>query len=113
MFKIPDGFLIVFSLNNLSSFNIDEYIKKIKKFKKCEEFPVVLVGNKCDLVNERLVDAESVYNYIAKNLWNVPYIETSAKTKIRIDDCFVEIVREIRKMNSLKTNVKKNSCNIL
>ena len=36
--------------------------------------------------------------------WNVPYIETSAKTCENVDKVFIELLREIRKKNIFKDN---------
>lgn len=49
-----------------------------------EEFPCVLVGNKADLEDKR---ADNNLELIARwsDLWNVDYIETSAKTKQNVD----------------------------
>ena len=57
----------------------------------------VLVGNKCDLDSNRQVTFEQ--GKALAQEWGVPFVETSAKTKIRNVDCFHEIVRQIRKLD--------------
>jgi GTPase SAR1 family protein len=69
----------------------------------------VLVGNKCDLVNERQVKYEEGAA-LAKQ-WGCPFYETSAKKKINNEACFFDLVREIRKMDQ-KTPAKKKKTGI-
>ena len=55
---------------------------------------VLVVGNKCDLPKRDVSTAEA--NDLAKN-YNIPFQETSAKTRQGVDDAFYTLVREIRK----------------
>lgn len=55
---------------------------------------MVVVGNKCDLPT-RAVDM-SLAREAAKN-YGIPFVETSAKTRMGVDDAFYTLVREIRK----------------
>ena len=48
--RTGEGFLIVFAVNNIKSFeDITTYREQIKRVKDAEEVPMVMVGNKCDL----------------------------------------------------------------
>jgi len=66
---------------------------------------MVLVGNKCDLPT-RAVDMRGA-NEVAKN-YAIPFVETSAKTRMGVDDAFYTLVREIRKDREKKGKDKKN-----
>jgi len=59
-----------------------------------------VVGNKCDLPM-RAVDMASARE-MAKSFF-IPFVETSAKTRMGVDDAFYTLVREIRKDVSSKT----------
>ena len=48
-----------------------------------ENVPFVLVGNKVDLTESRRVSYEEAKRLA--NQWQVPYVETSAKTKQNVD----------------------------
>ena len=75
---VADGFLLVFAINDKDTFNVlDEKYKRISKHKD-KNVPIVLVGNKCDLENERAVTKEEA-NHKA-SAWKAKYIETSALT---------------------------------
>ena len=47
----------------------------------------VLVGNKCDLEDKRKITKEEGEE-LAKS-YNIPYIETAAKSNICVDDSFI------------------------
>lgn len=53
------------------------------RVKNDESIPFLLVGNKCDLNDKRKV---SLADCTARaEQWNVPYVETSAKTRENVD----------------------------
>jgi GTPase KRas protein len=56
---------------------------------------MVFVANKCDLVKDRLVSttegAELARSY------GVPFVETSAKSRVNVEEAFIQCVREIKK----------------
>ena len=101
-----EGFLLVFSINDRKSFEELNWRKeRIIKAKHGVFVPMVLVGNKQDLENERKVSYEE-----AKQLadsWGIEYIETSTKTNYNCKETFEAI---IMKVVSTKIKPKKSSC---
>ena len=69
---------------------------------------MVLVGNKCDLPS-RTVDMKQAAE-LARS-YGVPFVETSAKTRMGVDDAFYTLVREIRKYREAKRREKKKNRN--
>lgn len=67
-----------------------------------------MVGNKCDLPM-RAVDMNQARE-VAKQ-YGIPFVETSAKTRMGVDDAFYTLVREIRKDVSNFENSFYLSCN--
>ncbi|XP_013106737.1 ras-like protein 2 isoform X3 [Stomoxys calcitrans] len=115
-----EGFLLVFSLNDHSSFDeIPKFQKQILRVKDRDEFPMLMVGNKCDLEHQRQVSLEEAQN-ISRNLM-IPYIECSAKLRINVDQAFHELVRLVRKFQIAERplieesyrNRKKSRCCVL
>jgi hypothetical protein len=51
-----EGFLLVYSITSRDSFDeISHFHQQILRVKDVESFPMILVGNKCDLDSERQV----------------------------------------------------------
>ncbi|XP_064634259.1 GTPase HRas isoform X4 [Lineus longissimus] len=102
--RTGEGFLCVFAVNNNKSFeDINQYREQIKRVKDADEVPMVLVGNKVDLPT-RTVDTKNG-NQMADR-YSIPYVETSAKTRLGVDDAFYTLVREIRKYKEKKVKEK-------
>ena len=66
---------------------------------------MVLVGNKCDLESERQVTTGEGQD-LAKS-FGCPFFESSAKTRINVEESFFALVREIRKDLNKATPGKK------
>ena len=89
------GFIIVYAVDDEASFeeavNIYELLIKTKE---TEKVPVVLAGNKCDLEpDHRKISTEE--GAAKANEWGIPFLETSAKTPINVDELFRTLVRKI------------------
>ncbi|KAL9655496.1 hypothetical protein ABK040_002164 [Willaertia magna] len=95
-----DCFLIVCDLTNLKTLQqVEDIIEFCYKIKKTKDVPIVIVGNKLDLIEnkEREIKREMVDELIEKvsktsNLKPI-YLETSAKTGINIDKVFYNVVK--------------------
>merc|ERR1712108_9825 len=97
--RTGQGFLCTFAITSRSSFDeITAFREQILRDE--DEVPMVLVGNKCDLEEERQVTAVEGQD-LAKS-FGCPIYETSAKARINVEEAFYEIVREIRKDNEAK-----------
>ena len=60
-----------------------------------ENVPLILVGNKCDLSDKRQVSHDTAK--ACADEWNVPYIETSAKTCQNVQKVFLDLLYMIDK----------------
>jgi GTPase KRas protein len=113
-----DGYLIVYSITNKHSLEeanvLWEKICRIRD-ENAGEFPLVLVGNKCDLETER--DVPKADGQKKADKYQCPFFETSAKTKKNTETAFFAVVREIRahaeKNTTKTTGGKKKFCTIL
>jgi len=89
------GAMIVFNLNDLSSFqNIDFWLSKLIELSG--DVPYILVGNKMDL--ERKVDKSLIEDEVKK--LGVQYFETSAKLNENVAIAFESLSIQI--LNNLK-----------
>merc|ERR1712061_627488 len=94
-FRSGEGFLCVFSIAEDDSFqSTQEFRDQILRVKNDNNIPFILVGNKADLTNNRKVQQATANNRAAQ--WQVPYVETSAKTRENVDKVFYDLMREIR-----------------
>ncbi|KAH6996147.1 ras-like protein [Ilyonectria robusta] len=96
--RTGEGFLLVYSITSRQSFEeITTFQQQILRVKDKDYFPMVVVGNKCDLENEREVTRQEG-EALARS-FGCKFIETSAKSRINVDKAFYDIVREIRRYN--------------
>ncbi|KAI8144217.1 ras-related protein Rap-1b precursor [Fennellomyces sp. T-0311] len=112
--KNGQGFLLVFSITSMVTLNdLHELREQILRVKDSENVPIVLVGNKCDLEEERMVSREQ--GMMLSQQWGgKPFYETSARYKINVDEVFYDVVRQINKSHPSKDKSKKKiKCTVL
>lgn len=108
------GFLLVYNIVARPTFDeVSVLYDKILRTKDTDKVPIVLVGNKCDLKDQRQVEYQEGAE-LAK-AWGCSFFETSAKIKLNNEACFFELVREIRKTKKPTPSgaPKKKFCTIL
>jgi len=112
--KNGQGFLLVYSITAQSTFNdLQDLREQILRVKDTDDVPMILVGNKCDLEDERVVGKDQGMN-LARS-FQCSFLETSAKNKVNVNQIFYELVRLINKKDPQqgKANKPKRSCCIL
>ncbi|XP_064632005.1 ras-related protein Rap1 isoform X3 [Lineus longissimus] len=112
--KNGQGFLLVYSITAQSTFNdLQDLREQILRVKDTEDVPMILVGNKCDLEDERVVGKDQGHNLARQ--FNCSFMETSAKSKINVNEIFYDLVRQINKKNpeTKSKKKKKSGCAIL
>uniref|UniRef100_A0A8C2M405 Uncharacterized protein n=1 Tax=Cricetulus griseus TaxID=10029 RepID=A0A8C2M405_CRIGR len=90
-----DGVLGVFALDDPSSLDQLQQIWSTWSLHQKQQLPLVLVGNKCDLVMTS-GDAHTAAANVAHK-WGVPFVKTSAKTQQGVEEAFALIVHEIQR----------------
>ena len=110
-----EGFLLVFAINDKESFNlIKSKHDRILRGKHGVKCPILLVGNKQDLENERQVNYSEAKEMADK--WGIEYIETSAKTNFNCKEAFEMLAQKIvqkKGKNSGKGGKSRTCCNII
>ena len=98
--------MIVFSITDRESFeHVDIWLKEIENHAK-ENVLKFLVGNKCDLREQRKVTTEEAVSLAKK--YNIEYIETSAKDTINTTELFEIAIKIFLEKNKFLTNEVKN-----
>ncbi|KAK5078502.1 RAS1 protein [Lithohypha guttulata] len=96
--RTGEGFLLVYSIDSKQSFDeIRTFQQQILRVKDKDYFPIIIVGNKCDLEQDRVVSKEE--GMALARSFGCKFMETSAKQRINVEGAFYELVREIRKYN--------------
>jgi len=72
--------------------------EQILRVKDLESAPMVLVGNKCDLRDQRVITMEQGAE-LSKTL-RCSFVEASAKARINVESIFVDLIQQIQKVNA-------------
>ena len=99
-YKGADGIILIYDITNKKSFeSIEQWINKIKESSDYQNIGLVVVGNKCDLENNRVVKKEE--KELLEKKIEMKIIEASAKLDINVKESFNLL---IGKMIEKKTN---------
>ena len=101
-YKGSKGAIVVFSLEDSdhgrTSFDhVDEWFNGLKH--NCGNIPVVLFGNKVDLVDESQLEEEKILKQVEKLGFN-GYFKTSAKTGNGVIEAFRKLIKDVIDLNS-------------
>ncbi len=106
-FQSSHGLLVVYDITDKESFEkINFWMENIKN-NAPEKAKLILVGNKCDLANERKVTIEDGENK-ARN-YNIKFFESSAKDGTNVNELFFYLANEIYQDEKTKEKDNKNS----
>ena len=101
-YKGAQGCLLVYDITRKATFeNIDKWYSELKSGAD-NDINAILVGNKCDLENERQVTVEEAQK--KAKLFNMAFMETSALNGTNIEKAFNELVSSVYKNNKKSFN---------
>ncbi|MEJ2294144.1 MAG: GTP-binding protein [Candidatus Lokiarchaeota archaeon] len=90
-YRGTSGVFLMFDLaNHLTFERLPNWIKEVKENLKIE-IPILIVGNKSDLVDQRVVSKDEIEQFIKE--YNLESIEVSAKTGTGLDESFRFLAR--------------------
>jgi len=90
-YRGADALLLVFDVENPESFeHCERWLKEIKVNTADSRPEIILVGNKVDVLPEYRHVSTAVAQKFAEE-HEIPYIETSAKASVGVDEAFVSV----------------------
>lgn len=89
------GIMLVYDVTDERSFNnIRNWSRNIDQYAS-EGVNKILIGNKCDDVERRVVDRERGAELARE--YGLKFMETSAKNSVNVDEAFMTLARDIKK----------------
>ena len=109
LIKTADAIVLMYSINNKESFeNIPGWIESVREVKG-NDFPIILIGNKCDLEEEREIKKEEGEKIAEK--YGFHFYETSNKDGTNVDEVVIDLVTKVienKKKNKKEKEENKN-----
>ncbi|XP_061731433.1 GTP-binding protein REM 1 [Nerophis ophidion] len=93
--KAGSAYIIVYSVTDRSSFDAAAELRiTLRRIRQAEDLPIILVGNKSDLVRSREVAVEEGRECAV--VFDCKFIETSASLQHNVSELFEGVVRQLR-----------------
>ena len=93
-YRRAKGIMLVYDVTREKSFeNIRYWIRNIEEYASAD-VEMMLLGNKCDLEESRVVTKERGQALAAEH--RIKFFETSAKSGLNVEDAFLTLVRDIK-----------------
>jgi len=110
-YRGAQGIILVYDCTDRESFNnVKQWMGEIDRY-ACENVNKLLVGNKCDLSESKTVDTAAAKEFA--DSYEIPFIETSAKTSFNVEKCFLQMATSIKnRMSNQKPAENHNTIHI-
>jgi GTPase SAR1 family protein len=110
--RSSDGFLLLFDITSDhwsdSLEEIGNDMKLILRVKNECSFPMIIIGTKCDLEDQRKVSYEEIMKIATND--GIPFFETSAKLNINLEEAIFALIDQIYKRKALLPQKKAKDC---
>ena len=107
LIRNAEGIILMYDITKESSYNnISSWMDDIKE-NKGVNYPLILVGNKCDLEEERVISTEKGEDLADK--YGLQFFETSNKDGTNINKAGKAIIKEILEMKKKQINEITNT----
>ena len=104
-YRGADGIILVYDVTNQKSFDsIPIWLSSIQRT-AADDIPTVLVGNKCDLEESRVITSDRGLEYAIVE--KLGFIETSAKTADHVPEAFMSLAKQILERRGITKNLKE------
>ena len=101
--------MLVYDITDLESFqNLNSWLIEIEKNASKNVYKI-LVGNKCDMENERKVTVEQGRDFATQ--YGMKFFETSAKDSTNVAEAFIAMTKEVIKGSNKKGTIQPKNDN--
>ena len=102
-----NGVILTYDITNRETFNaIPEWINNIRDYKG-EDFPVALIGNKCDLEEER--EVKTIEGKELARKYGFLFFETSSKKGNNVQESILELALNIFEQKKKEGKIKEKN----
>ncbi|XP_025836946.1 ras-related protein Rap-1 [Agrilus planipennis] len=102
-----DAFILVYDVNDAATFEEVRALRdQIHEIKGSTAVPIVVVGNKTDLVGERQVDTAMTESVVTVD-WENGFVETSAKENLNVSKVFKELLSQAKVKYNLSPALRR------
>ena len=111
-FRGSHGLFLIYDITNRDSFkNLENWLSEIEEHAS-KNVLKILIGNKCDLENDREIKTEEGQAFANRN--GMQFMETSAKMNTNINESFETLAKLMMECSSDKNNdANKNDAKVL
>ena len=110
LIKNADGIILMYAINDRVSFEaIPRWVDSIIEVKG-NDFPIILIGNKCDLEEERKITKEEGEKEAEK--YGFIFFESSNKDGTNLDEFVMSLVSNIIEKKKIKEKTEKQKFNL-
>ena len=102
--KNTQGIFLVYDITVQQSFDdLNNWIGRVKECKSITDFPFIIISNKIDLEEQRVVSTEDGKKFASDN--HLPFFETSAITGQGVKEAFLALIQRVyNKNNNIKND---------
>ncbi|CAM6089138.1 unnamed protein product [Calypogeia fissa] len=94
------GIIVVYDVTDQESFNnVKQWLNEIDRYAS-EDVNKLIVGNKSDRANDKVVDSQTAKAFADEV--GIPFLETSAKSAINVEQAFMTMAAEIKRRMASK-----------
>jgi Ras-related protein Rab-1A len=92
-YRGADGIVMVYDMTSMESFDhVNDWLKEVNRY-AAPGTVKLLVGNKCDRINDRVVTSEQAQEFAAD--LGIPFLETSAKSAKNVEEAFITMAGQL------------------
>eukprot|EP01099_Mayorella_cantabrigiensis_P008004 TRINITY_DN7366_c0_g1_i1.p1 TRINITY_DN7366_c0_g1~~TRINITY_DN7366_c0_g1_i1.p1 ORF type:complete len:184 (-),score=30.81 TRINITY_DN7366_c0_g1_i1:136-687(-) len=96
--RMSEGIVLLYNITDRNSFEALEVIyQEILALRDDDGVPMIVVGTKCDLEDERVVSTDEGKSF-AQRCGNCSFMECSAKRNVNVEDVFYDLGLQIMQL---------------